>query len=141
MRILSALAPDSLFEVGLGVPNAFAKEFGKFRSVFGFLKCVTLEGFSDFGVTFAVGLAGHGEVHTYFAAFAVEVCGEVGYHFVVATFCHADFVFGDKFECVAFVKFFEFACRCAAKGTFFRCVFAFMYVAAYCADEFLLHDG
>ncbi len=76
--------------------------------MFGFFNGVALEGFCDFRIAFAVGLARHGQIHAYFGAFAFEVCAEVSLHFVIGIFCNADHVFGHEFESCAFVKFLEF---------------------------------
>lgn len=130
----------ALFEVGLGVPDAVAEEFSKFGGVFGFFKGVALEGFSDFGVTFAVGLTRHCEVHAHFGAFTVEVRGEVFDHLLVAAFGNADFMFGNEFEFGVVVgHFFELACGSAAEGALFGGVFTFVDVATNCADPFLFH--
>ncbi len=108
--------------------------------MFGFFEGVAFEGFGDFGIAFAVGLARHGQIHAYFRAFAVEVGGEVFYHFFVATFCHADFVFGYESEVFVIVdEFFEFRLGSAAEGALFGGFVAFVYVAADYADEFLFH--
>ena len=103
--------------------------------------CVALEGFSHFRIALAVGLACHGKVHAHFAAFAVEVCVEVFDHFLVAAFCHADFVFGHELEFSLGVEFFEFRLRSTAHGALFGSFRTFVHVAADNADKFLVHNS
>ncbi len=107
--------------------------------MFGFFESVALEGFGDFGISFAVGLARHCQVHAHFAAFAVEVCGEVVDHFFIAAFGNTDFVFGNELEVGGGVEFFEFAAGSTADGALFGSFVAFVHVAANDADEFLFH--
>ena len=64
--------------------------------MFGFLEGVAFVGFGDFGVAFAFGDAAHGEVHAYFAAFAVEVCLEVFDDVGIDALGYADDVFGGE---------------------------------------------
>lgn len=94
----SAFGDHTFLEVGLGVPDDFSEEFGEFGAVFGFFEGVAFEGFGDFRIAFAVGLAAHSEIHSDFRRLAEEVCVEVLNHFVAGTFGDADFVFGDKVE-------------------------------------------
>ena len=130
----------ALFEVGLGVPNAVAEEFGKLGSVFSLFPSITLESFGYFGIAFAVGLAAHGEVHTHFGAFAVEMSVEILYHFFVAAFGYADFVLSHERETAFFRKFFELGSRNATHRAFFGSVFAFVNVTTNGANEFLFHN-
>ena len=126
----------TFFEVGLGVPDALAEEFGKFGCVFGLFPRIALECFSDFGIAFAVCLA----LHADFAAFAVEVSRKIRDHLFVATFGHTDFVLCDESEFCRFIEFFELGCGCTAEGAFFGCVITFVYVATDGADKFLFHN-
>ena len=135
----TGLGLHALEKVGLGVPNTFAEEFGKFGGVFSFLESVALESLGDFGIALAVGLTGHGEIHSHFAALAVEMGGKVSNHLVVGAFGHANFMFGNESECSLFVEFFERALGSLADGALFRCFVAFVNVAAHGADKFLFH--
>lgn len=135
--ICACFGCHALFEVGLGIPYAFAKQFSEFCSMFSFFPSVALEGFGDFGIAFAVGLTRHCEIHAYFAAFAVEVCGKVGYHFGIGAFGNAYFVLGYEIEGFSFVEFFELALGSAADRAFFGSFVTFVYVTANGADKFL----
>lgn len=132
----SGFGVHAFFEVCFGVPDDVSEEFGEFGAVFGFFEGVAFECFGDFGVSFAVGLAAHCDVHSDFGCFAEEVCVEVFDHFVACAFCFADFVFGDELECVGFNEFFEFFFRLFALRAEFGGFVSFVYVAAYGADEF-----
>ena len=76
--------------------------------MFGFFESVALEGFGDFGIAFAVGLARHCQVHAYFGAFAVEVGLEVLDHLGVAAFGHAELMLCYELESLFGIEFFEF---------------------------------
>ena len=104
-----------------------------------FLERIALESFGDFGIAFAIGLAAHGEVHTYFAAFTVEVGGEVGDHLFVATLGDTYLVFCNELEGCFRVEFAESGTGSAALGAFFGCFCAFVHIAAGLADKFLFH--
>ena len=130
----------ALFEVGFGVPNDVTEEFGKLGSVFCFFPSVALESLCHFGIAFAVCLTRHGEIHSDFGAFSVEVSVEVFDHFFVAAFCYANFVFSHERESAFFGEFFELGSGNAAHGAFFGSVLAFIDETANGADEFLFHD-
>lgn len=136
----TAFSVHTLFEVGLRIPNHVTEQFSKLSSVFSFFPCVTLESFSNFGITFAVCLTAHSQVHTNFGAFAREVCIEVLNHFFVAAFSHTYFVFSYEVQTLALNEFFEFRGRNATLRTFFGSVFTFVYIAANGANEFLFHN-
>ena len=106
----------ALFEVGLGVPDAFAKEFGEFCGVLGLFESIALEGLGDFGITFAVGLTRHSQIHADFAAFAVEMGCQVSDHFGIGAFGNTDFMLGDERKFFSLVEFFEFRSGSAADG-------------------------
>ena len=130
----------ALFEVGFGVPNDVTEEFGKLGSVFCFFPSVALESLCHFGIAFAVCLTRHGEIHSDFGAFSVEVSVEVFDHFFVAAFCYANFVFSHERESAFFGEFFELGSGNAAHGAFFGSVLAFIDETANGADEFLFLD-
>lgn len=122
------------------VSHTLAEEFGKLGCVFSFFPCVALVGFGYFGIAFAIGLAGHGQIHAYFGTFAVEMGIEVGNHFGIAAFCHTDFVFGYELKRFRFYEFFEFRFGGAAEGAFFGCFVTFVDITANGADKFFLHS-
>ena len=78
--VCTGFGGHTFFEVGLGVPDAVTEEFGKLGCVLGFFESIAFECFSDFGITFAIGLARHCEIHADLAAFTVEVGCEVFDH-------------------------------------------------------------
>ena len=133
----SALSVHALFEVGLRVPYAVAKEFCKFSSVLSLFPSVALERLSNFGIAFAVCLAAHGQVHTNFCTFAHEVVVEVLDHLFVTAFGNAKFVLGNEGETGVLFHFFEFKRWNTANRTASRSFITFVDVTAYGADKFL----
>ena len=127
----------TLFEVGLGVPNAVAEKFGKLGSVFSFFPSIALESLSDFGIAFAIGLTSHSEIHTHFATLAVEVSSEVFDHLFISAFGNTDFMFGNKLQFSAFVEFFELAFGSVTDGALFGSFITFVNIATNGADKFL----
>ena len=134
----SAFCFGTLLKVGLGVPYALAEEFGEAAGVVSLLKGIALEGFCDFGIAFAVGLARHGEVHADLGAFAFEVSLQSVPDVLGATFGHADDVLGNVYACFVFLNFLELAGGSLALGALLGSGIAFVYIAAYGADKFLL---
>ena len=135
----SAFCFGTLLKVGLGVPYALAKEFGEAAGVVGLFKGIALEGFCDFGIAFAVSLARHGEVHTHFGAFAFEVSLQSGPDIIGAALGYTDDVLGNVYACFVFLNFLELAGGSLALGALLGSGIAFVYIAAYGADKFLLH--
>ena len=136
----AALGVHTLLEVGLRVPYHIAEQFGELRSVLGLFPGIALEGLGYFGITLAVGLAAHGQIHAHLGALAHEVVVEVFDHFLVAALGHADFVLGHEGETALLGEFLELGGGNAAHGALFGCVVAFVNVTANGADEFLFHD-
>ena len=129
----------ALLEVGLGVPNAVAEEFSKLSSVLCLFPSVTLESLSHFGITFAVSLTAHGQIHTYFCAFAHEVVVEVLNHFIVATFGNAESVLCYEVEATLFGQFLKLAGGNFAHGALLRGFGTFVDITTDGADKFLVH--
>ncbi|EJW94980.1 membrane protein [gut metagenome] len=129
----------TLLKVGLRIPNYVTEQFSELSCVFSFFPSITLESLSDFGITFAVSLTAHSEIHTNFRAFTVEVSVEILDHFIVATLSYTYFVFSYKSQRSRLVEFLELRSGNATLGALFGCMFAFMYITTYGADKFLFH--
>ena len=86
-----------LTERGVGRRNSNAAEImGAVRFVCmrergaGIFKSVSLESLGDLGVSFPFSLAGHGEIHSDFGAFSVEVSPEALHDFLILDFAVTD---------------------------------------------------
>ena len=73
----TSLSSSTLLEVRLGVPYALTQQLCKTRGVVGLLESITLESLSDLGIALAVSLTGHGQIHTYLTALAIEMVAQV----------------------------------------------------------------
>ena len=138
--IRAGLGMHTLLKVGLGVPYAVAEEFGELGGMFGFLPSVTLEGLCDFGISLAVGLTRHGEIHADLGAFTHEVGVEVFDHLFVETFGDTDFMLGDELETSLGAHFLELAAGSATEGALFGSLITFVDITTYGADKFLFHS-
>ena len=70
----AVLGVHAHFEVLLGgVGYDFAQQLGKIGGMFGFFVCSHLPVQADFGIAFAMGNAGHGQIHANLGALAHEV--------------------------------------------------------------------
>ena len=69
----AALGIHTFEQVGLGVPNDVADQFGKLRSVLGLLPGIALESLGDFGVALTIRLTSHRQVLSHLGTFAHEV--------------------------------------------------------------------
>ena len=50
----AAFSDHALVEVGLGIPNHVAQQFGELGTVLGLFKSIALEGLGDFGIALAI---------------------------------------------------------------------------------------
>ena len=78
------LGVHSLLEVGLGVPYHLSEELCELSCVVGLLVGDAAVSLGDLGISLPVGLTAHRDVHTYFRAFACEVCLQAFPYFLVA---------------------------------------------------------
>ena len=136
----AGLSLHTLLKVGLRIPYHIAQQLGELGGMFGLLERIALESLGHFGITLAVGLARHCQIHAHLAALAVEVCVQVLYHLLVATLGHAHLMLGDELKQSFRVKFFELALGCAADRAFLRSFRTLVDVTAYHADKFLVHN-
>ena len=136
----AAFGSHALFQVRLRIPYAVAQQFGELGGVFSLFPSVTLVCLGDFGITLAVGLTAHGQIHADFGAFAHEVVVQVLDHFVIAALGYADHVFIGKYQRTIrglFFNFHKLAGRSLAEGALLGSGITFVNVTAYCTSEFL----
>jgi hypothetical protein len=101
------------------------------------LPSVALESLGNLGITLAVGLARHSQVHTNLGALAYEVLLQACPNLLGATFGYAQGVLVGKLQClVALNDFYKFLGAYFAKWAFLGCAIAFVDVTAYGATEF-----
>ena len=120
-----------------GVGHDLAEKLGKFGGVFSLFEGVALEGFGDFGITFALSLARHRQIHSHFAAFAVEVVAEALHDFGVIDLAVTDGVLARP-GLLAAVGFLadEFFAGNSAKWAFRRSFIAGVRISARGANPF-----
>ena len=105
-----------------------------------FLKSIALEGFGNFRIAFAVGLAAHRQIHAHLGAFAHKMILQALKHLCIHTFCHSDHMFVGPGQPLAFDHLFEFRTRDFALRAKFGCCISFVNVTANGTNEFLFHN-
>ena len=135
------LSKHALFHVGLGVPYHLAQQFGESRCVVGLFESVTLECFCDFGITLAVRLASHSQIHTYLTAFTIEVIVKTLENELVGAFlCDSNYVFCHEVQTFVLFYFLELVAWNFALWTSLRGSVALVYIPANRAYPFLCHN-
>ncbi len=134
----TGLGVHALVEVGLGVPYDLTEQFGEFRSVLGLLPCVALVGLGDLGITLAIGLTAHCQVHADLGALAHEVVLEALQQFGTRLPAVADLVLGNEFEAFALLDdFYELVFAYLAHRALLGCLGTFVDVTANGTTPFL----
>jgi len=138
----TCLSGSTLFKVGLRVPNALTEQLGKAACVISLLEGITLEGLCNLGITLAISLTGHGEIHTNFAALAIEVVAQVLNHLFADTFgfAIANLVLSGILGNFALLQFGELTGWSLADGATLWWFRTFVNVAANGANEFFVHN-
>ena len=132
----------ALFEVGFGVPYDLSQELCDAGGVVCLLKGIALEGIGNFRIAFAFCLAAHGKVHTHLRAFAGEVVLQTGPYFRITAFGNANHVLTGPLGLAGFFFYlYKFLCFGVTYRAFCGGIFAFVYVSAHQASEFLFHIG
>ena len=114
----------------------FAEQLREFRRVFRFFKGVTLERVGDFRIALALRLTAHREIHSDFAAFAVEVGAKSVHDFLIVDLAVADRVDGRVGRFARFDQFLKLRRGRLALRALFRRNVAFVNVTADLADKF-----
>ena len=79
----TSLSVHALLEVGLGIPDYVTKQLSELGSMLSLLPGIALEGIGHLGITLAIGLTAHRQIHTYLGALARKVGIEILDHFLV----------------------------------------------------------
>ena len=135
----ACLSLGPFLEVGLGVPYDLSQELGEFCCVLSLFECVALEGDGYSGISLAVCLAGHCQVHSNFRAFAVEVVTESLHYLFIFNYTVLEVVLAGESGILRF-NFYEFFFLGAALGAELRSFLSLIYVTADQASEFLFHN-
>ena len=135
----AGLGLSPLFEVGLGIPYYLSEELGEFGGVLSLFECVALEGGGNAGVSLAVCLTGHCQVHSNFRALAVEVVAQALHYLFIFNYTVLEVVLAGESGVLRF-NFYEFFFFGAALGAELRRVLSFIYIAANQTSEFLFHN-
>ena len=128
------------FHIGFGIPNHFAQQFCELRGMLGLFPGIALERLCDLGITFAVSLAAHRQIHAHLGAFAHKMILQALKHLCIHTFCHSDHMFVGPGQPLAFDHLFEFRTRDFALRAKFGCCISFVNVTANGTNEFLFHN-
>ena len=137
----ASLGFHALLEVCLGVPNTFTDKLCETAGVISLFESITLESLGYFGITFAVGLTAHGQIHTYLAAFAFEVRLQAFPYFGIAAFGNADYVLCYELEVAVLFQLFELASGNFALRAALRGFWTFVDVSTNGANKFLCHSS
>ena len=135
----AGLSLSPFLEVGLGVPYDLSKEFGEFCCVLSLFECVALEGDGYSGVSLAVCLTGHCQVHSYFRALCVEIVMEGLHYLFIFYYTVLEVVLTGESDVLIF-NFYEFFFLGAALGAELRSFLSLIYVTADQTSEFLFHN-
>ena len=137
----AALGVHALVEVGLGVPDHLADQFGELRGVLGLLPGVTFVSLGDLGITLAVGLTAHRQIHAHLGALAHEMILETFPKFLAGALAVADLVYRHEIQ-VAFGlnEFYELLLAYLAHRALVGCLGTFVNVTAYGTTPFLCHN-
>ena len=108
----------------------------------GLLIGVVLKGTGHLWITLAVGLTGHGQIHTYFAALASKSILAVLYQVVtnLVSIGAAKLMDGSELRFVFERNVFKLAAWSLAQRTELRSLGAFVDVPTYGTDKFLFHN-
>ena len=137
----AALGVHALVEVGLGVPDHLADQFGELRGVLGLFPCVTLVCLGDLGIPFAVGLAAHRKVHAHLGALAHKVVLETFPKLLAGALAITNDMLGHKFEVALLLHDLdEFLLANFTHRALVGCLGAFVNVTAYGTTPFLCHN-
>ena len=127
---------DSHFEILLrGVGYDFAEHFRKLSRVLRFFVSRFFPVQTDFGIPLAERYSRHGEIHSYFGTFSVEVCSQTFDDFFGYAFRDTDDVFGSPGHPL-FLNLDEFVAFSMADGTLGRTNLRFYDLTANCASPF-----
>ena len=126
------------FQILFGaVGNNFAQQFRKLSGMFCFFVRSFFPVQADFRIAFPECDAGHGQVHAYFGAFAVEVGAQVGFNIFGNISGYAYNMFSSPGHIAGLL--YKFGSRSAALGAFCRGFGSFIHIAANRTNEFF-HD-
>ena len=136
----TGLGSSTLLKVGLGVPHAFSQKFSKTAGMVGLLKSIATEGLGYLGIALSVGLTSHGQIHTYFAALAIEVAAQVFNHLFADTFGLAVANLMDRGISLLFLQLGKLRGRSLTDWALLGCSVAFIDISTNGADKLLLHS-
>ena len=136
----TSLSLHTLLQVGLCVPNNLTDQLSELSGVLSLLPSVTLESISYLGITLAICLTAHRQVHTYLSTLAHEVSLQAIPYLFVATFRYAQNVLVNELQsALCLNELFELLFRLFTLRASFGCLISFVYITTYCANPFLFH--
>ena len=138
----TSLSSSTLLEVSLGVPYTLTKQFCKTTGMVSLLKGITLEGFCYLGITLAISLTGHGQIHTDFTTLTVKMIAEILNHFFADTLGLAiTNAMNSSISGLAIIfQLRELRCRSLTDRTLLGCLSAFVDISTNGANKLLLHS-
>ena len=140
----TGLSVHALLEVGLGIPDYVTEQLCELGSMLSLLPGIALEGISYLGITLAIGLTAHGQIHTYLGALARKVGIEILDHFLVnAIFLgNTDDMLLYELDASSFFnELLELRSRNTALWTTLGRCRSLMNITANGANPFLLHNS
>ena len=108
--------------------------------MFCLLPRVTLERLGNFGISLAVGLTAHRQVHAHFAALAGKMRSQTLEHLFVYAFGHADHMFIGPRQRFSFDHFLKFRRGLFTLRTKFGSCIPFVNITANRTNKFLFHS-
>ena len=102
----SALGLGPLLDIGLGIPYNLAQQLGELGCVLCLLESVALEGLGDLGIALPLCPAAHCEIHSHFAALAVEMVVKTLHNFLILNLSITKLVLAGPLETFA-LHFYE----------------------------------
>ena len=136
----TALGVHTLVEVGLCIPNHLTDQLGELGSVLSLLPSVALEGLGDLGITLAVSLTAHSQVHTNLGALAHEVVLQTLPQLGIRTLTVTQLMLGHEVQSAILDNLDELVGTNLAQRALLGCLVTLMNVTAYGTTEFLYHS-
>ena len=134
----AAFCLHALLDVGLGVPDDLAEEFGDAGGVVGLLEGIALECLGDLGIALAFRLAAHREVHSDLGAFTCKVVVETLHDLFILDLSVTELVLAGPVQAL-FLDLDEFLRLCAADRALCGRSITLVDVSTNKTSEFLFH--
>ena len=138
----AALGIHTFEQVGLGIPNDVADQFGELRSVLGLLPGIALESLGDFGVTLAIRLTSHRQVLSHLGTFAHKVIVQTFPQLLAGAFAVAELMLRHEIQTTGLLlDLYELLLAYFAHRALIGCLGTFVDISTNGTTPFLSHNS